>query len=327
MNKLFSILFVAIALLACNENKTNKQGKMLPPSGGSINKLTIVTNDNLWNGQVGDTAREIFASDVYGLPQTEPRFDLKQMLPKAFHEFVKKTRTFVEIKEGKEKGIQFVTDVYASPQTGIIVTGNNKEEMVAILKENAAQMLAILKQTELDYKVAQMNKNPFDKSETITNTFGIDMSVLFSYRLAKNKDNFMWLRKDIKNGDMNLMIYELSKNYIKNDSLVMANIVKMRDSIGKAHIPGPVDGSYMITEKAFTPAMQATTIAGMNAIETRGTWDVKNDFMAGPFVNYVINDNKNDRQLVIEGFTYAPQVSKRDFMFELEAMVRSLQLN
>ncbi|MFD0964631.1 DUF4837 family protein [Pseudofulvibacter geojedonensis] len=327
MKKLFSILFVVIAIAACNDKKNEKKGKSLPASGGTLNKLTIVTTNNLWNGSVGDTTRDIFAGVVYGLPQEEPRFDLTQMLPKAFHEFVKKTRTFVEIKEGEEKGVKYVTDVYASPQTGIIITGKNKEEIVAVLKENATEMLAKLKQTELDYKVAQMNKNPFDKGNVINDAFGIDLSVLFSYRVAKNKDNFMWLRKDIKNGDMNLMIYELPKNYIKNDSLAITNIVKMRDSIGKAHIPGPIDGSYMITEKAFTPIMQPTTVAGMSALETRGTWDVKNDFMAGPYVNYIINDDKNNRQLVIEGFTYAPQINKRDFMFELEAMVRSLKLN
>lgn len=327
MKNIFSILIAAIVLVACGDKKVDNQEKRMPASGGSLNKLTIVTSDNLWNGEVGDATRAIFASSVYGLPQEEPMFDLAQMNIKAFHEFVKKSRTFVQIETGKEKGIKYVKDVYASPQKGILVTGKDQAEVIAVLKENATKMLAKFKETELDYKITQMELNPFDKKEVIAKNFGIDLSLLFSYRIGKETGNFMWLRKDIKNGDMNLMIYELSKNHINNDSLAITNIVKMRDSIGKTHIPGPTDGSYMITEKAFTPIMQPTTVAGMNAIETRGTWDVKNDFMAGPFVNYVINDDKNNRQLVIEGFTYAPQINKRDFMFELEAVVRSLKVN
>jgi len=326
MKRFLSIIALALFIFSCDDGAKKQKKSSLPQSGGTLNKLTIVTTNELWNGNVGDTARDIFARSVYGLPQEEPIFDLKQMLPKAFHEFVKKSRTYVEIQLGKEKGVNYVTDVYASPQTSIVVTGQTKEEIISVLKENANDMLARLRQTELDYKVNQINKNPFDQSEAITNAFDIDLSVLFNYRLAVDKENFMWLRKEIKNGQMNLMIYELPKNYIKNDSLAITNIVKMRDSIGQKYIPGQTEGSYMITEKAFTPFMQATKVSGMDAYETRGTWDVKNDFMAGPFVNYVINDDKNNRQLVIEGFTYAPQINKRDFMFELEAIAKSLQV-
>ena len=136
----------------------------------------------------------------------------------------------------------------------------------------------------------------------------------------------MWLRKDIKNGDLNLMIYQLPYNTIKKDSLTIQNIVKLRDSIGKAHIPGAVENSYMITEANFSPFVKSTTVANLPAIETRGIWDVKGDFMAGPFINYIIEDKANNRQIVLEGFTYAPQINKRDFMFELEAIIRSLKV-
>ncbi len=47
--------------------------------------------------------------------------------------------------------------------------------------------------------------------------------------------------------------------------------------------------------------------------------------MAGPFVNYVIDDIANNRQLVIEGFVLAPSVRKRDYMFELEAIIKSIK--
>ena len=40
-----------------------------------------------------------------------------------------------------------------------------------------------------------------------------------------------------------------------------------------------------------------------------------------------IIDQKNDRLLVVEGFTYAPSVNKREFLFELEAIAKSLRIN
>ncbi len=48
--------------------------------------------------------------------------------------------------------------------------------------------------------------------------------------------------------------------------------------------------------------------------------------MGGPFVNYAIEDKINNRYIIAEGFTFAPSVQKRDFMFELEAIIKSLHI-
>ncbi len=318
------IILLSLFLFSCNE-ESKKDKRYLPSSGGTTNMLTIVSDDSLWNGEVGDATRTIFAAPVYGLPQEEPIFTLKQMKPKAFHDFVKKSRTFVELKKGAPKGIKFIKDVYASPQLGIVVSGENNEELISVLKENTRLMIDKVKETEVAHKVQEMAKNQLDIEE-VSDIFGIDLTVLFSYRIAKKTDDFVWLRKDIKNGDMNLMIYEMPYGTIEKDSLAINNIVKLRDSIGKTHIQGQTKGSYMITEKAFSPYLGKTTIDGKSVLETRGVWDVKNDYMAGPFINYIIDDKKNNRQLILEGFTYAPQIAKRDYMFELESMIRSITI-
>ena len=321
-----NILIIALSffIFSCNE-KSKKDKRYLPSSGGTTNMLTIVSDDSLWNGEVGDATRTIFAAPVYGLPQEEPIFSLKQMKPKAFHDFVKKSRTFVELKKGAPKGIKFIKDIYASPQLGIVVSGENNEELISVLKENTRLMIDKVKGVEVAHKVEEMAKNQLDTDE-ISDVFGIDLAVLFSYRIAKKTKDFVWFRKDIKNGDMNLMIYEVPYGTIKKDSLAINNIVKLRDSIGKTHIPGESKGSYMITEKAFSPYLGTTIIDGKSVLETRGVWDVKNDYMAGPFINYIIDDKKNNRQLILEGFTYAPQIAKRDYMFELESMIRSITI-
>jgi len=318
------IITLSIFLFSCKE-EGKKEGRYLPASGGTTNLLTIVSDDSLWKGEVGDMTRTIFAAPVYGLTQDEPIFTLKQMKSKAFHDFVKTSRTFVELKKGSPKGIKIIKDVYATPQLGIIVSGENNEELIRVLKENTTLMIDKIKKVEFAHKVKEIAKNKLD-IEDMSDVFGIDLTVLFSYRIAKKTDNFIWLRKDIKNGDMNLMIYEVPYETIKEDSLTINNIVKLRDSIGKAHIPGPVKNSYMITEKHFSPYLGKTTINGKSVLETRGVWDVKNDYMAGPFINYIIDDKINNRQLILEGFTYAPQIAKRDYMFELESMIRSIEI-
>ena len=53
---------------------------------------------------------------------------------------------------------------------------------------------------------------------------------------------------------------------------------------------------------------------------------MKNDWMSGPFLNYAIEDKINNRYVVLEGYAYAPSVNKRDYMFELEAILKSVKI-
>jgi hypothetical protein len=47
--------------------------------------------------------------------------------------------------------------------------------------------------------------------------------------------------------------------------------------------------------------------------------------MSGPFINYSIIDRVNRRVVVLEGFCYDPSKEKRDLMFELEAIMKSVE--
>jgi len=102
----------------------------------------------------------------------------------------------------------------------------------------------------------------------------------------------------------------------------------MRDSIGEKYIPGPdTTGkvTYMRTEPAYAPAVFPVEIAGLKGVEVRGIWDIKNYPMAGPFLTYILNDKANNRKLVLEGFVFAPATEKRDDIFELEAILKTLK--
>jgi hypothetical protein len=54
-----------------------------------------------------------------------------------------------------------------------------------------------------------------------------------------------------------------------------------------------VDGTtYFI--QVTRPYFFKTKVNSLNAFETRGTWEVVNDYMAGPFLNYYIKDSQSD---------------------------------
>ena len=111
---------------------------------------------------------------------------------------------------------------------------------------------------------------------------------------------------------------------IKKAPNQIANIVKMRDSIGNLYIRGTELDTHMITEDGYAPYLFKTKLNGKETYETRGTWELKNDFMSGPFVNYAILDERHHRILVLEGFCYSPSKEERDLMHELESIIKSI---
>ncbi|RSK41532.1 DUF4837 family protein [Mangrovimonas spongiae] len=324
MQKLFTLLMCCTLILSCNDNKKGEKRKILPESSGKINNLSVVIENDLWEGQIGEAIRETLASPVDGLPQDEPLFTMSQIPPSVFSGFVAQNRTVLKIETAKNSEVKIASNVFARPQRVVLVSGSSNEEIAKLIKANSKRIIKALKDTEIKEKQRRMALS-LHKTKAIEENLGISIKFPSAYRIGVEEDGFFWLRKDITTGTTNIMIYELPYGTIKRNDSLAGDIIKLRDSIGKAHIPGPVDGSYMITEQAYAPFIFETTIDGKPALETKGLWDVKNAFMSGPFINYVIDDKANNRQLVLEGFAFAPSVEKREYMFELEAILKSVK--
>ena len=58
----------------------------------------------------------------------------------------------------------------------------------------------------------------------------------------------------------------------------------------------------------------------------RGLWKVVGDMMGGPFVSHIRLDEQNQRIVVVEGFVYAPETNKRNYIRRLEASLFTLRL-
>ncbi|HEA28542.1 MAG TPA: DUF4837 family protein [Leeuwenhoekiella sp.] len=319
MQKLLLAFLLCAALISCND----KPGKrVLSSSSGGLNKLTVVMPNELWQGSLGETIRANFAGAVEGLPQVEPLFDINQMPAEAFTGFMRKQRTFLRIEKSDTTNLKIVKNAYARPQTGIIVKGPDVNAIINLLKKDSATIVETFKNTERQEKLRRVNLAP-QEDDMLRKNFGISMKFPDAYRYAETKNDFFWIRKDVPNGDMDITVYEVPFSTIDSDTNTIAAIINMRDSISGDNIVTD-EGTRFRTEPAYAPYLKKTTIDGKTAWETKGTWDVKGRFMAGPFVNYAIKDEKNKRYLVLEGFVFKPSSNKRDNMFELESILRSV---
>ncbi|TBV28296.1 DUF4837 domain-containing protein [Meridianimaribacter sp. CL38] len=325
MKKLTTLaLLLFVVLVGCDEKKSKGQ-RIVPSSSGNINELLVVADNLLWEDSVGESIRGILAAPVHGLSQDEPLFSISQMPTQVFSGFTTKNRTILKIEKGKAAGTKIAHDVFAKPQTVIVVSGQTDAEIIEQLETNADKIVDAFKKEEIKEKQRRINLSLFD-SKPIEDKLGVSIKFPSVYRIATATDDFFWIRKDIQTGNMDLMIYEVPLDRIRKGDSAVIDIVRMRDSIGEKHIQGRLENTYMITEKAYAPYIFETIIDNKPTIETKGIWEVKNDFMSGPFINYAIEDEINKRYIVVEGYVFAPSINKRDYIFELESIIRSTKI-
>lgn len=311
-------------IFSCKESG-KKDNSYLPKSLGNINTLQVVTPNELWNDTVGEEIRKYFAAPTDGLPQDEPLFSMNQMPPETYTGFARKYRLVLYVTLGKEDKLVIKKDAYSKPQTGAFITSKTKEGLVALIIKNQAEIIDIFHKSEITERQRRTAVSLM-KLDSLKEKMGVSLKIPSAYHIAKASDHFYWIRKELKSGSTNIIIYDVPLEMINKDSTTVGDIIKMRDSIGGKHLPVEDDGIF-ITEEAYAPFLFTTEINGKPAYETKGTWEVKNQYIAGPFVNYAVRDEANNRYLVLEGFTYAPSVEKRDLQFELESILKSAKLD
>ncbi|MEM9141764.1 MAG: DUF4837 family protein [Bacteroidota bacterium] len=314
---------IALWTYSCKEKDTRGYK---PSSIGAINSLAVVMDNELWKGEVGDEVRKLFAAPVIGLTWDEPLFSLQHLPPQVFTGTTRNRRSVLYIQKDSLDIAHVKTDLYATPQKVAVIKGRTNAEIIENLNTKSQAIIAQFKAMEIEESQKRFMRS-LNKEKALEDEFGIGLTVPSLYKVGKQEDNFVWMDMQIPKGTKNIIAYEIPYKALSQDSTLVQDIVSMRDSIGNLYIPGPdVPGkkTHMRTEPAFSPSVFRTTIDGKDVLEVRGIWDIKNYPMAGPFVTYVIDDKENRRKLVLEGFTFAPATEKRDYMFELEAILKTI---
>jgi hypothetical protein len=326
MKKIYFLFAIGLFLFSCVGNDTT----VLRSSIGKINKVMVVTKASNWNGDIGKEIKNSFGKLMVGLPQPEVLLNTSQVTPNGFGNMMKVARNILVIGVSDEEKYFVRKNVYAQPQTIIYVYAKDDEGVVKLFKKYEKEIKNTFIQSDISMTQNLFKKNRLDESQYQTlQNLGISLTIHNKFNLVDDTGEFLWLRHHLtsgiaKTGSNNILVYSVP---LLPETQVSDSIISIRNQIGKQYIPGSdPETMHMITEKAYTPVTIETIIDGKKAYETRGKWEVKNDFMAGPFLNYTVPDPKNNRLIVVEGFTYAPSVSKRAFLFELEAIAKSIKI-
>ena len=329
MKKLMWIIW-AIAVLfwaACDETAETNGRKQ--KSSGKTDELLVVTHsDDDIKGMTGDTIRAFFNQEFEVLAQYEPLMELSFISKHTFQKSdVLKTHhniLMLDINpEYSKTKVESSVDPWTVPQQLIRIKAPDKKSLIAAFVKNQKRFLDTYMKNEV--KRLQMFMKPYlddNIHALLHDQYDIDMDIPNGFYVAKKISNFVWLRRERKKTSEGILIYF----YPYEDTLVFKpkRIISYRDSITKMYIPGPTDGSYMAVEKRFKPPVfHKINFNGHYAVETRGLWRVEHDFMGGPFIHYTLVDEKNQRVVCLDAYSYNPNKGNRDMIIRLMAMLNT----
>jgi len=260
------------------------------------------------------------------LNQEEPMFNVLCFENKDFTPQFQRHRSIIQFDMNPNFASNTFTienNVWARPQVHIYLRGNNMDSLTLLFMQHEDEILNALYDNDLKrvQYYASSNNDPLIEKK-IKEKFDINMTIPGTYNVAREEEDFMWLRfKTIRN-DRFIIIYKTSGNDLSKEGLIAA-----RNEKTQAYIPGAVKGAYSIVADVQPfPLYNASVTVGSNqGAELRGLWECVGDKMGGPFYNYSFLDKTGENVLSIGGFVYAPEEEKRDYLREVEAIVKSVK--
>ena len=322
---LSSILFcfaALAALVSCGNSKN-----VLPGVSGKAGEVIVVIEKAHWDGELGDALREYLACDCDFLPQPEPLYNLAYVTPAGFTNMFQSHRNIIMVhidQDVKEDGITFYNNKWARPQCIIMINAKGLDEAVAVVRRDYEKIRARLEQAERDRVVASARLYEAKEiRENVAERFGGSIVFPSGYVIKKINDSFAWIGNDNTYVYKDILVYRYPAN--GKDDLQPETIIAQRNRILKENVPGMFDGTYMTTSQVAEPKVSYINYKGHDFAETRGFWEVENDFMGGPFVSHSFYSLDGSEILVFEAFVYAPKYDKRQYMRQTESLLYSFQ--
>lgn len=330
MKNLF-IPFFILFIVSCNPDTNN-----LPGYSGNSGEMVVVISNNHWNGNTGKAIKEHFEKPQSGLPQPEALFHLVNIPEKSFSKIFQTHRNvfMVDIKSGNEPHVEIKKNLWAKEQLVVRISAPDEASFLQLIDKNGTSLAYQYQGKEINRLISRNKKFGSKKlSDEVYEKHGLRLTFQKDAYIATDSSDFMWIRIEHER-PLGGYMHQISQGiliyyypYTDTSQFDPKTLLAVKDSITKKYLPGPVDSAYMATSyQLIMPEYQPAQFKGNYAMEIRGLWRMENAFMGGPFVSLTTLDKKNSRLVTIEGYVYSPQFNKREYIREIEAMIRSLEI-
>ena len=336
-----ALIVVAIAFTGC----WSQEGARAPLPGvvGPRGEVLVVCSDEVWAGEVGDSLRSALQRPYAVLPQMhfevyEPMFDFVQKPYEEFSKFWKPHRNviFIDIadrKDTQEPSFKFYKGRYAQGQTYIEGKARYAKDLAPLISERAYEMESLIHSKEVARSagVSRLSTDEAIERDVLAG-IGVSMTIPMGSYAVVIDSSFTWIDrqqtrlKGSNNHDVQQGIFIHSEPYTGPEQFSLTSILDRRDEVTRNNVSGPTEGSYMSVERRMQPLYEEINFNGAIAAEVKGLWRMENDFMGGPFYSLTMYDEASSTLVTVEGYTYAPYFDKREYMREIEGLIKTCKI-
>jgi hypothetical protein len=346
------MFFVAILLGSSCADDYIAAHSSIPPSFGKVNELTVIADENLWEGFVGDTLDYYYTGAFPITPTPEPMLDLRHF---NHYQITKSTvfkqyRSYILLanlgdKESpttqmiiKDIGEENYRKAMKDPSFNSIV-GKNKwakgQVLIYLFAPTESQLIDVIKEKMPDvveriyeHDLKQIEANTYASGEnviaqnTIMEMMQVSSKIPDDFEIAKKSlsENMIWLRKDVADKSIENIVIK-SIPYKSEKQFETDSIIALINNFGAKHI---VENEIQVNDRDLPTYEYVRNEDGRYSKEIRGIWESTKKFMGGSYIAYLIKDNESDNAIFAMSFIFAPGERKRDLIQRNDMIIRQL---
>ena len=320
---LISLCMMMVLLMSCTSSPVGKRAT------GLAYEVVVVMKSAEWEGPSGKALKQQLTSDVPGLPQSEPALRITYADPSQFNGLLTYVRNILIVNIDPniytKASLGFESDRWATGQVVVTLTAPSEEVFLEYMEANPRTLVDFFVKVEMDRAVARLEKGYSSVvAEHLRANHNLMIKAPADMTYYRDTTDFFWASNNANTGRTDLIVYTFP--YTDPNTFTADYLVAKRDSVLKVNLPGAFPDSYMTTESRFGIDYTPITVNGKYCGVVRGLWKMVGDMMGGPFVSHVRLDEKNNRVVVAEGFVFAPETDKRNFIRRVEASLYTLSL-
>ena len=298
---------------------------LLPSVSGKAGEVLVVMEKAQWDDALGAATRELLATECPYLAISEPLYTLVNIAPGAFGDLFKVHRNIVLFNLSPSVDstcVYYRKDMWAQPQCVVQLNAPDGDAALALLSEAGENILGAIEQAERDRVIR--NTLLYEEASiyaAVAPVFGGSPHFPSGYKLRKLTDDFAWIADDKQYTMQDVLIYRYPAS--GEGDFDKEAILRHRNEMARANVPGMYDNTWMTTSESFPVTVSYLSYRGRKFVQTRGYWEVENDYMGGPFVSHSFYSPDGKFIIVAEAFVYSPKYDKRQYLRQVESLLYS----
>ncbi|MDR1556365.1 MAG: DUF4837 family protein [Tannerellaceae bacterium] len=321
-NLLSLLLFLPV--LSCSNNPLG-----FSKSTGMPYEIAVTMDKAVWEGEAGEAIRADLESEVPGLPQSEPALRVMFATSENFGSLLQYVRNVLIVNVNDRMyttvNLMYENDRWAKDQVVLTLNAPDTKSVTDYLSLHKNELTKFFTKIEMNRATLSFEKDyGIGVRDSLKKKFDILMHVPSDMTSTQSKKDFFWTSNNAKTGRTDVIVYTFP--YTDEQTFTGEYLIAKRDSVLKINLPGAFPDSYMATQTLAGIEYTPVTVRGKYCGVLRGLWKMVGDMMGGPFVSHIRLDEVNNRIVVVEGFVYAPETEKRNYIRRVEAALYTLRL-